>query len=206
MKRNDKTGRRYGRLTVIALEPTENGRVRWRCRCDCGAVVVVASVNLRRNAWHTSSCGCLKKDKKGVAVTHGETVNGRHSVEYRLWHDIIRRCEDDGRDDYENYGARGIRMSALWRHDVAAFVRHIGRRPTAHHTIDRIDPNGDYEPGNVRWATRTNQNQNTRRVWLCDIDGQRIGVQEAARRLALDNPRLLYNYYGRRFRQEGRMP
>ncbi len=83
--------------------------------------------------------------------------------EYRAWHEIKRRCFNKNCAAYKNYGGRGITLHGDWVDNYHAFLAHVGRKPSPEHSIDRIDNNKGYEPGNVRWATREEQNRNTRR-------------------------------------------
>jgi hypothetical protein len=84
--------------------------------------------------------------------------------EYRALHDAIQRCHNPDHPNYRLYGARGIHVCDAWRppRGFSAFIAHIGRRPAKHMSLDRIDNNGNYEPGNVRWATPHQQLANKR--------------------------------------------
>lgn len=157
----DLSGQRFGKLLVVerAAEKTPSGNLRWHCACDCGKQTIIPSGGLRRG--HYQSCGCMQK--KGT-ITHGETLGGKRSVEYITWNSIKDRCENPRDADYKYYGARGIKMCAYWRHSFNNFLADMGRRPRPELSIDRIDSDGDYEPGNCRWATITEQNQNRRNV------------------------------------------
>src|SRR5690606_10320984 len=93
-------------------------------------------------------------------TTHGATPGGKASPEYNTWVHMIQRCHNPKNKDYKNYGGRGIEVCELWRDSFEAFLLMVGKRPTAQHTIERIDTNKGYEPGNVKWATRFEQNQN----------------------------------------------
>jgi hypothetical protein len=95
-----------------------------------------------------------------MAKTHGM----RNTAEYGVWARMITRCENPRRDKWEYYGGRGITVSPLWRHDFAAFYAEVGPRPSVIHSIDRIDNDRGYEPGNVRWATKREQRANQRPI------------------------------------------
>jgi hypothetical protein len=197
-KRINRLGHRYGRLLVTGLVGSQGHGVQWECRCDCGIVVVKVGSDLGK----VRSCGCLHAEVAAENMRNydrrGRTPNRRHgqyrTPEYRTWVEMRRRCRATGRDNERVY--RGVQVCERWN-SFEAFLSDVGRKPSPSHTIDRW-PNGagDYEPGNVRWATKLQQSQNSRQVWLLDINDQRIGVKEMARTLAL--PRwFLYEHFKR---------
>lgn len=96
------------------------------------------------------------------AVTHGHTVNKTRSPEYIAWQNMIRRCENPQHKNYRYYGGRGISVFPQWRLNFEAFLFWMGPRPNPGLSLDRIDNDGNYEPGNVRWATREQQRRNQR--------------------------------------------
>jgi hypothetical protein len=152
----DLTGDQYSRLTVISQAgQMDSGHRRWLCRCSCGSEVTVAGTELRSG--DTKSCGCLRRETTAkLNVTHKMTS----APEYRTWATIIRRCTNKNTKDYKYYGGRGISVCAEWVGNFEAFFQHVGKKPSPKYSIDRIDNNGNYEPGNVRWATHQQQMQN----------------------------------------------
>jgi hypothetical protein len=158
-----KVGDVFGRLTVLERVPNNaRGDVRWACRCVCGTERVVAQNNLRNG--NTTSCGCYHKERLKVQTkTHGQ----KGTRLYRIWQHIITRCTNHKAKDFKDYGGRRITVYAAWQHSFSAFAdyvaTHLGPQPTPQHTIDRIDnESGNYEPGDLRWATRFEQSRNTR--------------------------------------------
>jgi len=154
----DRTNQTFGRLTVISQSGSAKGGASWRCRCSCGNVVIVSASNLTTG--NTKSCGCLGREN---ALTHGHAAHQRTTPEYRAWLNMKTRCYNSKNNQWENYGGRGISICERWLHSFVNFLNDIGRKPNPELTIDRINNDGDYEPGNVRWATLSQQRQNRRR-------------------------------------------
>lgn len=183
---NAQPGDRFTRLVVISEAPprrnTYGAPVRWvNCQCDCGATKEVRVVSLTGGV--TKSCGCLSREMTSTrSKTHGETVGGKASTEHKIWTAMRYRCNNPSDASYENYGGRGITVCQRWDESFEAFLADIGRRPSRHHSIDRIDNDGNYEPGNVRWATETEQGQNKRNNRFVTYLGERMIVREACRR------------------------
>lgn len=172
----DRSGQRFGRLTVIRRANKEGeGRPRWLCRCDCGSNTVVESRDLRR--YKIKSCGCYVRERikefnalSFPRLSHGDTRNGRLSPEYHTWASMIKRCTNRNCWAWKNYGGRGITVCDRWRDSFENFLADMGRRPLGRngkrplYTLDRINNDGHYEPGNCRWATWKEQAQNTRKA------------------------------------------
>lgn len=165
MKRLEVVGKVFDRLTVIKDLPSRMSGVsavkskRYiLCRCSCGNEVEIAFESVRGGK--VGSCGCLRKESiASVNYTHGDYK----SVEYKAWAKIKGRCHCETDAKYPIYGGRGIKVCDRWRRSYEAFLEDMGRRPKGKSSIDRLDVNGDYRPGNCRWSTCTEQANNTRR-------------------------------------------
>lgn len=150
----------YGRLSVIGPAPHVGGRPALECRCSCGAVVTVQRKKLYSS--HTQSCGCLQRQRASENLAIGQTpTHGMSDThEYRAWIAMRARVTYSTAKNSERYIGRGITVCQRWLDSFEAFLQDVGRAPSADHSIDRQDNDGDYEPGNVRWATATEQNRN----------------------------------------------
>jgi hypothetical protein len=143
-------GERFGRLTFVAETPRRSPRhyMRYgRFVCDCGREIETILSDVRRGA--SKSCGCVRG---GSRPKHGMA----HSPEYSSWRAMLARCLNPKSISFKNYGGRGVTVYEVWQTSFAAFYAHVGPRPPGT-TLDRIDTNGNYEPGNVRWATPKEQ-------------------------------------------------
>ena len=152
MKLVDRTGQKFGRLTVVEQAGrTKSKKVLWKCRCDCGNETQTDSGSLVTG--NTTSCGCALKK----AITkHG----GWNKSSYNTWRAMIRRCTNPKDKDYPRYGGKGVTVFPEWL-DYATFAKNMGE-PEGDETLDRIDVYGNYEPSNCRWAGIKTQNRNIR--------------------------------------------
>jgi hypothetical protein len=187
----DITGQVFGRLTAIRyLGCKRVGKVkrvikyRWLCRCECGKEIVALSNSLQTG--HTKSCKCLQKEfprnyEKIAVVKHG----GAYLPECAVWNGMLNRCFNHESPQFPRYGGRGIKVCQRWRDSFPAFLEDMGNRPSSKHTIDRINNDGNYEPGNCRWATATEQANNRCNSFRFPYHGRQVTITEIAKELGL---------------------
>lgn len=163
-KVKDLTGQNFGRLLVVESGGrNKQGRALWKCKCECGNDTLIRTDVLTRGL--SNSCGCLAREITKTRFTnHGKTVNGNKNGNqtYVSWKCMKQRCCDPNTDQYQDYGGRGISVCDRWVNSFENFLSDMGERPVGT-TIDRINVNGDYAPGNCRWATLSTQNKNKRK-------------------------------------------
>ncbi len=156
--------KRFGRLVVVSFNGLDwRGKARWDCRCDCGNEKVVSASNLENHS--TRSCGCIALELISARnLSHGHTSGGRVSNEYIAYRGAKVRCSNPNYPESRYYMGRGIEFRFK---NFEEFFAELGHRPSPKHSLDRIDNNGHYEKGNVRWATQSEQSRNRRKQLLC---------------------------------------
>lgn len=170
------SGQKYGRLTTVEdAGRAADGHRLWRCLCECGTSVIRQSNNLRIHL--TPHCGCASRE---LSVVHGY----RGTPTYSSWVSAIGRCHNKDSKDFHRYGAVGVTVCPEWRASFEAFLAHMGERPIGT-TLDRIKNSGNYEPGNCRWATPTEQARNRRRSIYLPWKGQIRHLAEIATEMGI---------------------
>jgi hypothetical protein len=182
-------GTRIERIVILSPPVTRGKHAYSRTRCDCGK-----EWEARRDAiaaGRIKSCGCLGKEIRAASRTkHGMTSREFIPPEYQSWASMIQRCCNPKSRAFKNYGARGISVCERWRVSFAAFYGDMGARSRGL-SLERIDNERGYEPGNCRWATQAEQMQNTRRTRVVEINGLKLSMAEAARALGV-TPMAIY--------------
>lgn len=173
----DLTGQKFGRLTVIERDTSRTGRAYWICKCSCGTVKSICGKNLRNGT--ATSCGCYNREV-WTTKKHGLS----HTKVYYTWQGMRGRCFDMKDKRYKNYGGRGITVCDEWRNDFQTFydyvskLEHFGEEG---YTLDRINNDGNYEPGNVRWATIEEQANNKTDNHYVEVNGEQMTLAQIMR-------------------------
>ena len=162
-KYNITVGERFGKLVIVKELPSSRGHRDVLCQCDCGCLKVVKYYHLKDSK--TTSCGCNRPSKIAAARTkHGDNRRGKTTKEYRTWQSMWARCTLPSQSSYKYYGEIGVSVCDRWKL-FNNFLADIGRAPSPAHSIDRINPFGNYEPTNCRWASSSEQSANKRKNW-----------------------------------------
>lgn len=181
----DITGASFGAWTVLAFVGTAGKVARWLARCTCGEVRVLSGNSLRSGS--TKSCGCVGDSAFAAGLLrhgHARTKGASRTPTYLSWQSMMDRCTGSNRRWWPRYGGRGITVHADWR-DFATFLRDMGERPPGT-WLDRIDNDRNYEPGNCRWATPTQQQANKSSNRIVEYHGEKRALVEWARALDLN--------------------
>lgn len=188
---NIQPGQTFERLTVIFQTESKKGHRMFECKCACGKTVTVRGSALVSG--NTSSCGCWNIEAKLITAKARTKLfvydeNGKINPEYSTYRHMKARCYNENNKKYKDYGARGIVVCDRWLESYANFINDVGKRPTESHTLDRIDVNGNYEPGNCQWALPVVQSNNQRRNIFMHLNDFLVSQAQLAKILGI-NPK-----------------
>lgn len=197
----DLTNKKFGRLLVIGFHSYKNKRPApyWLCKCDCGQIRVVEGRSLTRG--RSSSCGCLNNENTVKRnTTHGYTHNPTRI--YKIWIGMVQRCTNKKEPHYKDYGGRGIKVCDKWLNSFENFLADVGERPSLKHSLDRFpDNDGNYEPNNIRWATKKEQQENRRDSIRLTVHGQTALISQWSV-ISGTNPQTIKTRYFRGYSHE----
>lgn len=183
-KFKDESGNKFGRLTAISSysKKSSSGKLRtyWVCQCDCGNTKHISADNLRKKD-RVPSCGCFKSE---FFSNNNSTHRLSGTRTYRSWSSARQRCTNPNDNNYAHYGARNITVCERWN-SFEVFLNDMGEPPTLNHTIERIDVNGNYEPGNCKWATPKEQARNRTNTNLIEYNGKKMILTDWSKHLGI---------------------
>jgi len=190
-KQIDVLGHRYERWLVIAEPCGQTGtRRKVLCRCDCGQERLVDPRYLRLGK--SKSCGCLQKEMVGKASSARWRFGSRTHQMYNTWVKMKSRCYNKNDAKFPIYGGRGISVCDEWKSNFEVFSSDMGEKPTAGHTLDRLDNNGPYSRDNCRWATAIEQSRNKRNHRLVEHNGAKVPLSQACAETGINYRAALY--------------
>lgn len=180
-------GATFGRWTVIESGIKHNNHKSSKCKCACGEIRNIRNEKLIKGS--SQSCGCLRNDN---LTTHGATKRStrKDSHEYWIWNTVVQRCTNPNVANWMDYGGRGITVCDRWL-KYENFITDMGKRPTQKHSIERIDNDAGYSPGNCRWATRPEQAKNKRNNHVIELFGRSQHLAEWAREYGISHTLIL---------------
>jgi hypothetical protein len=170
---------------LVPLKRIEgSSRKEWECKCECGNSV-------RRLEYFIVNPKSPPKACSRMCPLHGKNKHGAiNTKEYRAWVDMKQRCLNEKNSRYEDYGGRGVKVHPRWLEDFNIFLKDVGKAPTRHHSLDRIDNDADYTPDNVRWAHRIEQQGNRRNTVFVDHRGEKLTLTELSEKTGVPRKTL----------------
>ena len=191
MRKQDLIGRKFGKLLVLESSDNLGKNIAWLCRCDCGVKKSVLAYNLL--AGKSRSCGCVRGKKLGEFST---THNGSKTKLYAIYKGMKQRCNNDKNPAYKYYGGKGVCIYGRWMENFDAFRKwSLDNGYEEGLSIDRIDPDGGYNPKNCRWVTMKKQSNNKLNSMFIVIDGEKFTIAEWAERSQSNKPSLYDKFY-----------
>lgn len=188
--REDLTGKKYGKITVVSMKGSENGTLIWNCVCECGKEMQISTGRL--NYGKVNSCGC---EKRKITIERNTTHGKRNTRLYKIWIGMKKRCYNPNSKPYRNYGSRGISICQEWLDDFLNFYNwSIDNGYSDDLSIDRIDVNGNYEPSNCRWVPDKEQVRNQRRTIYFNLFGMKKPLSEWCEYAEIKNARAYQRY------------
>lgn len=190
MKALDLTGKRFGSLVAIESTRSEKGQRIWTCKCDCGNTKDIVSYSLVRGS--SKSCGCLVKEKTiNRNYLHGKSKTRIH----RIWSSMKQRCYYKEKSNYKDYGGRGISICEEWMDFQRFYDWSVKNGYDDSLSIDRIDVNGNYEPLNCRWATKSQQANNTRSSCFIEYNNKKQTIAEWSKETGIAKSVIRYRLH-----------
>lgn len=187
----DIAGQKFNKLLVLEYVGIQNHRAIWKCKCDCGTIKNFTGQDLRNK--NTNSCGCYMIEQiKKANTKHKATLNKKPTGTYKSWSSMKARCYRKSCIEYERYGGRGIEVCERWKNSFENFLEDMGERPESY-SLERKDPNKNYEPSNCCWIPFNQQARNTRKtVWVI-LNGEKM-IQSDAAKLLNKNKTTIYEW------------
>lgn len=165
-RRQNLHGQRFGSLVVVKLAPRgQCANAQWVCKCDCGQEVIRRGDRLRSG--RSTMCCINGHHPQAIDPADSRAREALYPSEYSSWQHLRDRCNNPQHERYPHYGGRGIKVCAQWS-DFSVFLADMGRKPGPKWSIERIDVNGNYEPGNCKWLPLSEQQENTTRTIMVD--------------------------------------
>lgn len=195
----DLTGKKFNRWLVLKrVSNDKHNLTQWLCRCDCGTERIVLGNSLRNG--RSQSCGCYNREILKNNQSH--KIHGLHHTRiYNIWNNMKQRCYNPKASRYYTHGARGIKVYGRWRKSVKAFYNYVSKLPhfgEKGYTLNRIDNDGNYEPGNVEWSDDVTQANNKRNNRLVSYNGETKTMAQWARELEIN-----YKILNQRINRDG---
>jgi len=174
----DMTGLVFGRLTVLRYSRSIKNSAWWFCECSCGCECEIHGYAMRSG--HTQSCGCIHSEQLAARNSRHKyaTRKKRHPL-YSVWKAMKKRCYNPNSKFWNSYGGKGVKVCERWRTSFANFLADMGERPEGC-SLDRIDNDGDYCPENCRWATASQQANNTSATRFFELNGTKKSITQWA--------------------------